>query len=261
MEYSGSKLLAYVSGVLRLLRPTRIFGPHPLDAHVDHWSTAMFIAIAREVWRPSTDGPFPDVYCYLIHRPPYPGAQTGDAGFLSPPDDLNGARHHWFTTSLDDGQRQTKQMALGNHDSQRGTFGSDIYGYVAANELFDRIEDGTGSVTEDAPQVSFMPAARFSSVKADVEGESLSLRVSLKAEPSSNFDYSFFAHSVEFDADSVVHGGFAAELTAGSLADSQGWSVRVPWNRRPGRGVLLYSAEVRWRTVLLNHSGFGRIVY
>jgi LmbE family N-acetylglucosaminyl deacetylase len=260
-KYTGHQLLNDLMSLLRTVKPNRIFGPHPLDAHADHWSTAVFIAIAREAWRQPADRPFPDVYCYLIHRPPYPEAQTDDAGFLSPPDDLTGPPHHWFAIRLDETQQQTKQMALGCHNSQQGTFGSDIYGYVTTNELFDHIEDGTGSITESAPQVGLLPAARFSSVEAYVNGESLNLRVSLEAEPSSGFDYSFLAHSVESDADSCVHSGLTAELTSCPPADSQGWSARVPWSRRPGRNVLLYSAEVRWRTVLLNHTGIGRIVY
>lgn len=260
-KYTGHRLLNTLVSVLKTVKPDRLFTPHPLDAHADHWSTAMFVAIAREVWRQSVDRPLPAVYCYLVHRPPYPDAQTDDAGFVSPPDDLTGTHHHWLTTSLDDGQRQTKQMALGHHDSQRGTFGSDIYGYVTANEIFDRIEDVTGSVTEDAPQAGFVPAARFSSLEAHIEGESLSLRVSLAAEPSSNFSYTLFAHSVELDADSTIHSGFAVELKPDPSAGSRTWSIRLPWNGQSGRGVLLYSAEVRWRAVLVNHSGIGLVTY
>jgi LmbE family N-acetylglucosaminyl deacetylase len=259
-EYTGYQLLNDLMSLLRAVKPNRVFGPHPLDAHADHWSTAVFIAIAREAWRQPADRPFPDVYCYLIHRPPYPDAQTDDASLLSPPDDLTGAQHHWFTIGLDDSQQRPKQKALGCHDSQRGTFGSDIYGYVTANELFDRIEDGTGSITENAPQVGFIPAARLRSVLASFDGESLNLQVSLAAEPSSSFSYSFFAHSVAFDADTAVHSGLAAELTP-PPTDSRRWSVRVPWSRRSGRGVLLYTAEVRLNGTLIDHSGIGRIVY
>jgi LmbE family N-acetylglucosaminyl deacetylase len=260
-EYSGHQLLNDLMSLLRTLRPNHVFGPHPLDANADHWSTAVFIAIAREAWRQPSDGPFPDAYCYLIHRPPYPDAQTDENGCLLPPDDLAGPRHHWYTTRLSDAQRRTKRKALGRHDSQQGTFGSNIYGYVSANELFDRPEDTADPVIEDAPQAGFVPAARFSSVGAHIEGESLNLRVSLEAEPSSNFSYTLFARSAEFDADTAVHGGFAAELTSDPSTDSRTWSVRIPWNGHSGRGVLLYSAEVRWGTVLVNHSGIGRTAY
>jgi LmbE family N-acetylglucosaminyl deacetylase len=260
-EYTGRQLLNDLDSLLRTVKPARLFTPHPCDAHPDHWSTAMLIAIARETWQQTAAGPFPDVYCYMVHRPPYPEAQTDGSGFLSPPDDLNGAGHHWFTTNLSDVQLQTKRTALGYHDSQRGTFGSDIYGYVTANELFDRIEDGTDSVTEDAPQAGFLPSARFSSVAAHVVLETLSLRVSLRAEPSSGFKYSFFAHSVEFDADSVIHRGFALELTSTPSADSRGWLVRIPWNGHSRQGVLLYTTEVKWGSVLVNHSDIGRVVY
>jgi LmbE family N-acetylglucosaminyl deacetylase len=260
-EYTGRQLLNDLDSLLRAVKPVRVFAPHPCDAHPDHWSTAMFIALARGAWRQPAAGPFPDVYCYLVHRPPYPEAQTDCAGFLSPPDDLNGAGHHWFTTSLSDVQLQAKRATLGCHSSQQGTFGSDIYGYVMANELFDRIEDGTDSVTEDAPQAGFLPSARFSSVEAHVAQESLSLRVSLKAEPSSDFNYSFFVHSIEFDADSAIHRGIVVELTSDPSAGSRGWLVRIPWNGNSRRGVLLYTTEVKWGSVLVNHSGIGRVVY
>jgi LmbE family N-acetylglucosaminyl deacetylase len=260
-EYTGRSLLDDLVSRLRTLRPGRVFAPHPLDAHPDHWSTAMFMAIAREVWRQPTDGPFPMVYFYLVHHPSYPDARSDDAGFLSPPGDLAGTGHHWLTLCLMDSQVRAKQAALGRHDSQRGSAGKDLYVYAAENELFDRPEDVTGQATEDAPQIAFVPAARFSSVEAGVEGESLSLRVSLEAEPSPGLDYSLFVHSVELDADSVVHSGFTVELTSGQAAESQGWSLRMPRNRPSGSGALLYTAEVKWGSILLDHSGIGRIVY
>jgi hypothetical protein len=201
------------------------------------------------------------MYCYLIHRSPHPDAQADENGCLLPPDDLVGPRHHWFTVRLDDMQRRAKQIALRRHDSQRVNLRGDIYSDVRANELYDRIESETDRVTEDAPQTGLVPAARFSSVEAHIAGETLNLRVSLKAEPSSSFSYTFFAHSAEFDADSVIHSGFAVELTSDPSTDPPGWSVRIPWKEHRRRGVLLYSAEVRWGAVLLNHSGLGRIVY
>jgi LmbE family N-acetylglucosaminyl deacetylase len=287
-EYTGYRLLNDLASLLRNLKPDRVLAPSPLDAHPDHWSVAMFVAIAREIWRPAVDGPFPDVLCYLVHRPPYPDARTDD-GSLSPPPDLTGAGHRWFTLRLADSQRRTKQRALDCHDSQRGTFGIDLYGYVAENEIFDRMEDATGEVTEDAPRVAFMPGAGLRAVLASVEGEGLVLRVSLVGEPSSSFDYAFFVHSVEFDADSVAHAGFKVELAAdkvqirsdatdpaevdgepvvpGELTSSildrpePTWSACVPRHRSTGHGTLLYSAEIRWGATLVNHSGIGRIVY
>ncbi len=258
-EYTGDRLLRDILAELDAVRPDCVFGPHPLDAHADHWSTAMFIAIAREAWRRPATEPFPEVYGYLIHRPPYPDAQIDGSGLLSPPDDLTGANHHWFAHPLDDAQRQAKQRALGCHDSQRSVIGSDIHGSVAANELFDRLETADGPVTEDAPQVGFMPAVRLSSVEVAVRGESLNVELRSEAGSSSGFEYSFFAHSLEFGPDGVSHGGLSAGLTPNPTAGPQTWSANVPWNRRPGQSVLLYSAGVRWGTVSLNHSGLGRI--
>jgi len=288
-EYTGYRLLNDLTSLVRRLRPDRLFAPHPLDAHPDHWSTAMFIAIARETWRLPADGSFPEVYYYLVHRPPYPDSQIDDEGFLSPPPDLTGPGHHWFASRTPDAQRHARQKALDCHDSQRGTLGSDLYGYVAENELFDRTEDGAAEGAEDAPRADFMPAAGLRAVLAEVKGESLDLQVSLAATPSSNFDYTFFVHSIEFDADSVIHAGFMVELTADKARERRHtadahhvdddriaagqfkpcvlsrpeptWSVRVPLSRTTGHGTLLYSAEVRWGAALVNHSGIGRIVY
>lgn len=258
--YTGRNLLRDLDSLLGVLKPTRLFTPHPLDANPDHWSSAMFVAIAREDWRQPAAGPFPDVFCYLVHRPPCPEAQTDDSGFLSPPEGLTGLDHHWYAVSLDGRQRRTKQEALGCHDSQQGTFGSDLYGYVANNEIFDRIDEAAGMVTEDAPQVSFIPIGRLSSVEASVAGESLDLRVSLGGRPLSDFNYCLLAHFVEFGTDSAVHTGFAMDLTPSKLSDSQGWSERIP-SDLPGHGVLLYSVAVKWGTVLLDHTGIGRVTY
>jgi LmbE family N-acetylglucosaminyl deacetylase len=287
-EYTGRMLLDDLTSLLRTLKPDRVFAPSPLDAHPDHWSAAMFLAIAGETWRPAADGPFPDVYCYLVHRPPYPGAQTSDDDFLSPPADLTGPGHRWLTLRLASGQRRTKQKALECHDSQQGTLGSDLYGYVAENELFDLVVDVAGAAAEDAPRVPFAPGARLSAVLAEVKGESLDVHVTLATEPAPNFDYTFFAHSVQFDADAVTHTGFEVELTANKaqgLGDSAEppevdsepttpgqlmtvpsrseptWSARVPLHRTTGHGALLYSAEVRWGATLVNHAGIGRVVY
>jgi LmbE family N-acetylglucosaminyl deacetylase len=287
--YTGRRLLSDLTSLVRTLRPGRVFAPSPLDAHPDHWSAAMFLAIARETWRLAADGPFPDVYCYLVHRPPYPGAHTSDDGFLSPPADLSGPGHRWFTLRLADGRRRTKQKALECHDSQQGTFGSNLYGYVAENELFDLMDEATAEVTEDAPRIQFVPGAELRAVLAAVKGESLDVQVTLAAGPSSSLDYTFFAHSVESDADGVAHAGFTVELEAdmarvhsdavdrpgadgepiapGQLTSSVPirseltWSARVPLHRTDGHGALLYSAEVRWGATLVNHSGIGRVVY
>jgi len=259
-EYTGYRLLNDLMALLKAVKPNCVFAPHPLDAHADHWSTAVFLAIVREAWREPVDGPFPVAYYYLVHHSSFPDACVDDSGFLSPPDDLTGAAHHWFTVRLKDNERRVKRSALKCHDSQLGFAGFSLYSYATRNELFDRPEETTGPVTEDVPQVGLLPAAIISSVQANIVGESLALRVSLKAEPSSNFAYSFFARSVESDADSTIHGGFALKLTSGPSVDSQGWSLRMPCNLSV-HGVLLYSAEVKWGTVLLDHSGIGRVVY
>jgi len=260
-EYTGASLLRDLLSLLRCLKPDLVFAPHPLDAHPDHWSTAMFLAIAREAWRSPADGPFPVVYYYLVHYPSYPDAWADDAGLLSAPDELNGAGQRWFTVRLTDEQRRTKRAALACHDSQLGSAGNGLYGFVAENEVFDCAEDMGGPVTGDAPRVAFIRAARLSSVDAAIEGESLRLRVSLEAEPSSSLEYSFLAHAIEPDADSVIHSGLAVELTPGPASDSLGWAVSEPWNRHPGNGVLLYSVEVKWGSVLLDHSAIGRLTY
>jgi len=259
-EYTGASLLGDLMSVLKACRPDIVFAPHALDAHADHWSTAMLMAIAREVWQQPEAEQFPLVYCYLVHRPPYPEAQTDASGLLSPPPDLSGAAHHWFALSLNQEQVRTKRQALNCHDSQQGTFGSDLHGYVGQNELFDRVEPGGGEVAEDAPPTGFVPAARLRRVQAAVRGDSLDLDVSLRAEPASSFRYTFFAHSVGFEADTARHSDLALEL--GPIrADDSGWTVRLPWAGHSEHGVMLYSVEVRWGKTLINHSGIGRVIY
>jgi len=137
-EYTGRQLLSDIESLLRALRPARVFAPHPGDAHPDHRSTAVFVARAGEALRSAADGPLPEVYSYLTHRPPYPEGNTDMDGRLSPPVDMQGPSHHWFTLDLDDHQRRTKLSALRCHRSQQGALGFDLSGYVNINEVFDR---------------------------------------------------------------------------------------------------------------------------
>jgi len=136
--YTGRQLLSDIESILGNVKPTRVFAPHAREAHADHRSTAALVAMALEAGRRTEGGIGPEVYSYPTRRLPFPPTGTGRNGHLSPPADLVGTGHHWFTFSLNSAQQRIKKSALRCHRSQREAFGSALGACLAANELFDR---------------------------------------------------------------------------------------------------------------------------
>jgi LmbE family N-acetylglucosaminyl deacetylase len=287
-QYRGADVLADLLDVIGSFRPDRVFVPHPADAHPDHWSTALFVETAREVWHRSQTAPFPSVYRYLVHHPPYPLKLTASDGTLSPPDDLAGSEHLWLTLPLVgpdapwlDTVSQRKADALDCHESQLSPTGKDLSEFLTANELFDTCALDSVAVTEDAPRGPYTWLAGdrvFDTVAVRAQGDSLLVRVALFSEPLSNGSYSLYLHAVSGLKDSITHSSLTVWLlpffspsaadTAKpgtvevAMTDQYGWTFALPKTILGGIGTALYAADAGpWTQRLMSHSAIGRIVY
>jgi LmbE family N-acetylglucosaminyl deacetylase len=270
-EYTGSQLLADLDSLLRSFRPGRVFVPHTLDAHNDHWATAAFLALAREVWARSDTGQFPDVYHYLIHHPPWPNDDP--ACPLLPPADLTGPNHRWYVRRLTDSQLTRKSTALECHVTQMEVVGDDLARRCRAEELFDIALADTGPVTEDAPGIRLVPASCIETLAVVTQRGRLKLRLVLGAGAMPEMTYGLYIHALGRDRDSLVQRLLAIDLPVGAgekavvtpaLPDVRvalipdGWGVELPPGWLPESAVVFYMADVKWGSALLNHSGLGR---
>lgn len=275
--YTGGQVLADIMALLRRSRPDRIFAPHPCDAHTDHWATAAIMALAREVWNAAETTRFPLMYDYLVHYSTLP--EPDEELTLSPPKSLSGPRHHWFSLPLTDAELGRKENALDRHASQTETPGNRLAEHVGLNELFDEGRSDTGPVLDDAPAAPLPHSARFDTLAALLESETLAFRVLMKSQPTAELGYSLFIHAVGKDRDSVQHRGLIVDLPAEDEAAEvtvipeepsiaagirvepvpRGWEIRVPRALLPQSCTVLYSAETRWGSMLLNHSGLGEM--
>jgi len=276
-RYTGARVLADVMALLRRLRPDRVFAPHPCDAHTDHWATAAIMALAREVWNVAETTRFPLMYGYMVHYSPLP--EPDEELTLSPPRSLCGPRHHWLSLPLTDVELARKENALDRHVSQTGTPGNNLAGRIGLNELFDEGRSDTGPVLDNAPAAPLPTSARFDTLVALPDRGTLTFRVLMKSRPTAELRYSLFIHAVGRDLDSILHRGLIVDLHAGDKAAGvtimpeesfipagirvepvpRGWEVGVPRALFPQSCAVLYSAETRWGSMLLNHSGLGEM--
>ncbi|MCX6842303.1 MAG: PIG-L family deacetylase [candidate division WOR-3 bacterium] len=271
--YRGRDIMLAIDEQVVRRHADRVFLPHPLDAHPDHWATAAFLPATRASGqRIDPRGRALTLY-YMVHRPGYPNRYGDD---LLPPDELAGSGHHWYTLPLSPARVARKRAALKDHWSQTTTFGPDLYQYVACNELFDVPLPDSGVARGDAPAVgSLVP--RIDSVGACLSpiGHS-TFRLYLPDAPRSGCDYrlhiwssgpALIDRTIDLKEDTSEQScAGAGRLSADAqlrIADpvcvtsDSGWTVYVPSRWFNGMFLVYFTSDVRWKGNLLNHSGVG----
>jgi len=126
-RYSGASVVADLYEQVVRCQPDRLFLPHPLDSHSDHWATAALLPAIRDDWRQAQLGEFPLTYYYLVHQPGYPGLRAGHKAELG---------RHWYVLPLADTELAMKQTALLCHWSQFTLWGPDPRNYLTDSEFF-----------------------------------------------------------------------------------------------------------------------------
>jgi LmbE family N-acetylglucosaminyl deacetylase len=276
--YTGGAIVNDLYQQIAWHRADRIFLPHPLDAHPDHWATAAVLPAIRESWRRIDPlRRFPPVYDYIVHRPPYPSAYLSPTDELSPPGDLTGTSHHWFTLPITSQETDRTLAALRCHWSQFIDFGPDLAGYVARNELFDVIDPDSGTARGDARVVGLLPSLRIDSLTASVTSwKTAVFRLFLLGAPASEFDYRLYVWSygpetrdypVRLRQGSPEETRAMAELlsrdTLASISEplpvvaDNGWTVYLPNIWFGHEDLVFFTASVLWQGKLLNHAGVG----
>jgi LmbE family N-acetylglucosaminyl deacetylase len=262
-------------------RTDRVFFPHPLDAHPDHWATAALLPAIRDFWRRgSPDRAFPVTYHYLVHRPPYPNACIDDAGNLDPPAELTVPGHHWYTLPVTAPAAEEKQAAVKCQWSQFVTLGPDMAAYVAGNELFAQAGCDSGTARGDAPATGFLPGPRIDSVTASLSSPGRSVfRLFLRGTPASGLDYRLYLwsfgpviidHTVDLKEDTSEQGRANVRLLAADArmkttepvcaASDGGWVAYLPSKWFNDDFMVYFTADARWKGNLLDHAGVGWVV-
>jgi LmbE family N-acetylglucosaminyl deacetylase len=278
--YRGASIAADLYDQLARCRADRVFFPHPLDAHPDHWATAAVLPAIREFWRQAEPREFPSTYHYLVHRPSYPDGCLSQTDELRPPEELEGTGHSWYTLPVAAPEAEKKLAAVRCHWSQHVTLGPDMDALVAGNELFDRAGYAVGAARGDAPAIGLLTGPRIDSVTASVLSPGRSVfRLYLAGTPVSGLDYRLYiwssgtiimTHAVDLKEDaSELACANAKQLAADSstnttepvcVASDSGWTVYLPSEWFDSESMVCFTADVRWNGTLLNHAGVGWIV-
>ena len=260
-------------------RVDRIFLPHPLDAHRDHWAVAALMPAIREFWRRCNGSQFPVIHYYLVHRPTYPSGYV-QAGLLTPPEDLTGHGHHWYTLPVSPARAARKQAALRCHWSQAMELGPDLNQHVALNELFDAPDPDGGIARGDAPATRLLSGPRIDSVTASLSSRGRAVfELHLAGAPSPQLDYRIYVwsfgpviinHTVDLKEDTTEQArALIRQLVATPgtsitdpvcVASDSGWIAYLPSKWFNNNFMIYFAADVRWKGTLLNHAGVGWVV-
>ena len=277
-HYTGGAIVGDLCQQIASHHANLVFFPHPLDAHPDHWATAATLPPIEGLWHLGEIKEFPTAYYYLIHRSQYPNLNQADE--LSPPADLAGPSHHWYTLPITTQETSEKLAALECHSSQFTDMGPDLTSYVARNELFERVESDSGTAIGDAPAVQFLPGLRIDSLTASVTSwKSSVFRLCLPGAPASGFDYHLYvwslgpsqvAHAIDLkenasdEAQSMVRLLSSDSLVSISeplcVAGDGGWTAYLPSKWFVTEDKVFFTADVRWEGKLLNHTGVGLVM-
>lgn len=260
-------------------RADLVFFPHPLDVHPDHWATGATLAPIKGLWHLRETRQFPTAYYYVVHRPRSPSLNPN--GEISPPPGLRGPGHHWCTLPIGTQGIIRKRAALKSHWSQFTEFGlADLSGYVARNELFERVENDSGTAKGDAPVLGFMPVPRIDSLTASLPGgQPKVFRLYLARAPVSGFDYRLYVWSggpeqdarvIDVKRDSSNEAWVPAEPVRSDSMPFFGnpvctrtdgtWTVYLPATWFDSDDMVFFAAAIRWKGRLVNHTAVGSVV-
>jgi LmbE family N-acetylglucosaminyl deacetylase len=278
--YRGRDIMLALYDFVGWRHVDRIFLPHPLDAHPDHWAVAALMPAIREFWRRCNDSKFPVIRYYLVHRPAYPNSYADEAGCLNPPKQLTGAGHHWYTLPVAAQEAAKKRDALKCHWSQSDLFTPDPMSYAAGNELFDAPDPDGGVARGDAPAAGFLFGPRIDSITASLSSPGRSVfKLYLAGAPASELDYRLYvwssgpviiSHTADLQSDNSQGARANIPLPAADArveiaepvcaAFDSGLVAYLPSKWFNNNSMVYFTADVRWKGNLLNHAGVGWVV-
>ncbi|MBY0277429.1 PIG-L family deacetylase, partial [Candidatus Binatia bacterium] len=159
VPYSGAALLDALTRVVRIVRPTLVALPDPLDVHDDHATTGLFALAALADARSDAR-----ILAYLVHWPAWPpgwDAAASDASLaargLDLPEDLplRGGR---AVLALSPAELAVKRRALARHATQQRQMASYLDAFLRPREPYSLLAPGDA---DDARQtLRAAPAGR-----------------------------------------------------------------------------------------------------
>ncbi|HTW90493.1 MAG TPA: PIG-L family deacetylase [bacterium] len=278
-DYVGEAVTEDLYDLIAGHRADLVIFPHPLDVHPDHWAAGATLAPIIGLWHLRETGKFPAAYYYIVHRPHSPSLNQQDE--LNPPEGLRGPGQVWYTLPISTQEIIRKRAALNSHWSQFTEFGlADLSGYVARNELFERVENDSGTAKGDAPALGFMPVPRIDSLTASLpRGQPKVFRLYLARAPVPGFNYRLYvwsrgpeqvARTIDIRKDSSNEAQALAEpartdsapLIANPICTRAGgtWTVYLPATWFDSDDMVFFAAAVRWKGKLVNHTAVGSVV-
>jgi len=276
-DYTGGAMVDQLYAEILRHQADRVFFPHPLDVHPDHWAAGALLTPVKELWRLGQTMEFPVAYYYPIHRPGYPRPDREDE--LHPPTGLTGPGHHWYTLPVEIPEVARKRQAYDCHWSQLIEAGPDPRGYMARNELFELVEADSGTTAGDAPVVDYGPIPRIESLTASVpHGSPAVFTLYLRGPQSSLFDYTLYLRSsgprrvarvIDLAEDSSDRAQAMLRRIASGLTPALDIPVcartdttltaYIPAEWFAGEDRLFFAAGIRWRERFINHTGVGSV--
>lgn len=284
--YCGRSLLNDLCGELADFEPTLVIGPHPHDAHPDHWATHAFIMSAVEEYARIREGLKPKVLCYLIHRGnwPLPKGPRLDAPLL-PPRRLAEAQGHWLELPLPDWVVKHKHLAIRAHRSQVALMGRYLTSFARRNKLFapsvpvpaaavarEQATPVIGNPVGDTVLRRWQGRANIRGLHARYDGERLWLRLALRSAPSRIVSYMVYVGSLDesqrrlqvsvsrnWSQALVKDVATGQSFTIHIQREPQGWILPLPVRLldRPQR--VMISAETRIGRLQIDRSAWAMV--
>lgn len=288
--YAGRSLLEDLKTVIRRVKPTVIFCPHPNDNHPDHWAAYCYTLAALYELR-AVVPPFDHVELrlYLVHRGDWPvpqGLHTQLA--MSPPAALADLNTRWESLPLGPTMAERKRHAVGLHRTQMMVMRRFLLSFVRSSELFGALPtgrlavvspgtirldgdpsdwDGVQPVTvepvQDQGPVDLAPAADITRAYVAWDGEHLFVRLDTLRRVSSAVKYQIHIHP-------LINGKVAPPRTFALRpgrrhrelevrAAGRCLEVAIPWPARPGFEGLMIGAATRSRVYPLDRSAWAMV--
>jgi len=129
--YKGASLERDFASIVERVRPTLVLAPSPYDAHSDHRASGI---LALRVL--GARGELDRARFWIVHGGrgwPRPRALRPDLPQSPPP---RGRSLPWETFAVDTAARESKRLALREHETQLKVMGSKMMSYVRSTELY-----------------------------------------------------------------------------------------------------------------------------
>lgn len=137
--YCGEELLRDLKEIIWRFRPTRIYVPHPQDAHADHRAGYAFVQMAlSELAEVCSEFDLPEQRLYLVHYHgglwPTPSKVRHVLSLEAPGSSLDWGE--WHVVEVSPEAVHAKYRALRAHASQWWTCGFFLRRFLCSNELY-----------------------------------------------------------------------------------------------------------------------------